>query len=75
MDFFPDFDELGIWGYIVPLFVILTVALPIWRFTGISSQFSILPRIILSVVFLIIALIVLCIVLLVVGGIIFNISN
>ncbi len=46
MDFFPDFNELGIWGYIVPVIVLLAVVVPIWRFTGRASQSSIQTRII-----------------------------
>ena len=75
MDFFPDFNELGIWGYIVPLIVLLAVVVPIWRLSGRASQSSIQSRILQTVAFSVVALIVLSVLLIVVGGIVFRISN
>ena len=75
MDFFPDFNELGIWGYIVPLIVLLAVVVPIWRFSGRTSESSIRSRILPAVAFSAVALILLSILLIVIGGIVFGISN
>ena len=75
MDLFPDFDELGIWGYLVPTLILLSVVIPIWRITGRAAQPSIQSRILQTVAFSAVALIVLCILLIVVGGIVFRASN
>ena len=75
MDLFPDFNELGIWGYIVPVIVLFAVVVPIWRLSGRATQSSTQSRIFRTVAFSAVALIVLCILLIVVGGIVFRISN
>ena len=75
MDLFPDFDELGIWGYLVPTFIFLAVVIPIWRITGRASQPSIRSRIFQTIAFSAVALILLCILLIIVGGIVFRVSN
>ena len=75
MDLFPDFDELGIWGYIVPMIVLLAVTLPIWRLSGRASNSSLPSRIFRTVCISAVVLVVLCILLILIGGIVFSISN
>jgi hypothetical protein len=75
MDLFPDFNELGTWGYIVPLLGLLAVVVPIWNLSRRGSQTSIQSRIMKTTGFTAVALIVLCILLIAIGGIVFRISN
>ena len=72
MDFFPDFNELGIWGYIVPLIVLLAVVVPIWR---LSARTSIPSRILRTAAYSAFWLIVISIVFIAIVGIVFRISN
>ena len=44
MDLFPDFDELGIWGYLLPAIVLLGVFIPVWRWVGRTSNSAMGPR-------------------------------
>ena len=75
MDFFPDFNELGIWGYAVPVIVLIVVIIPIWKWSRQASQFPIQSRVRKTVMFSILVLVVLSLILLIVGAIVFQISN
>jgi hypothetical protein len=43
MDIIPDFDELGILGYIVPLMIFFGIMIPVWlKVTGINNGNSVI---------------------------------
>ena len=75
MDFFPDFEELGIWGYVVPILLLLSVFLPIWRWFGRSSNPSIGSRFLKTTLVSGLALFILVLILLVIGFVVFRLSN
>ena len=75
MDLFPDFDELGIWGYLVPAILLLGVLIPAWHWVGRTSGSAIGPRLFKTMLVSGFALFILIVILLVIGFVIFRLSN
>ncbi len=75
MDFFPDFDELGIWGYLVPTILLIGVLIPVWRWVGRTSSPAIGQRLFKTTIMTGLALLTLFVILLMIGFVVFRLSN
>ena len=71
MDLFPDFHELGIWGYLVPAILFLGVFIPVWHLVGRTSSSAVGPRLFMSTVLSVLTLFVLVVILFVIGFVVF----
>ena len=75
MDLFPDFDELGIWRYLVPAILLIGVFIPVWHWVGRTSGSAIGPRLFKTMLVSGFALFILVVILLVIGFVVFRLSN
>ena len=67
MDLFPDFHELGIWGYIVPAILLLGVFVPVWHLVGRTSSPACGSRFLTTAFVSVLALFALAVILFVIG--------
>ena len=67
MDLFPDFHELGIWGYIVPAILLLGLSVPVWHLVGRVSSPAFGSRFLTTAFVSVLALFALAVILFVIG--------
>jgi hypothetical protein len=75
MDLFPDFHELGIWGYLVPAILLLGVLIPVWHLVGRTSNSAIGSRLFMTTLVSVLALVMLVVILSVIGFVVFRLTN
>jgi len=75
MDFFPDFDEFSVWGYLAPGFLALLVFLAIWRWFKFNPSSSSASRFLKSIFVSVVAISGIAAILILLLMIVFGISN